>query len=142
MATEPREPDPNPLVLDTNVTTWLTDPRSPRPDWKLLVVGYTPVLTFVTVGEILHGARKWSRVRQEAIEQMLAAYTTIPGTIGVARKFADLRARFYDRLPDNDLWMAACVLAQPMSVPLATDDGHFDEIAKEFPLTVLRPVVA
>ena len=42
------------LMLDTNVLTFLTDPRNPKPEWDEVIRGRTLVLSFVTVGEILH----------------------------------------------------------------------------------------
>ena len=118
-----------PLLLDTNVYTFLTDPRKRRPDWVAAVHGRLLVLSFVTVGEVLHGA----------MEARLRAYPVVPGTFGVARKFAELRRRFHKQIGDDDLWIAACALAQPDPLPLATDDDHFDRIAAEFPLVVVRP---
>lgn len=44
---------PPALMLDTNVLTFLTDPRNPKPEWDEVIRGRTLVLSFVTVGEIL-----------------------------------------------------------------------------------------
>ena len=131
--------DPPLLILDTMVLTWITDPRGKRPDWESFVVGRTLVLTFVTVGEILHGASRWSAAHVREVEQRLAAYPVIPGTIGVARQFAVLRRRFFDQIGDNDLWIAACLLAQTVPIQLATEDAGFGRIAAEFPLVVVKP---
>jgi predicted nucleic acid-binding protein len=130
-----------PLLLDTNVYTFLTDPRKQRPDWVAAVHGRLLVLSFVTVGEVLHGAMSggWSDRNLAAMEARLRAYPVVPGTFGVARKFAELRRRFHKQIGDDDLWIAACALAQPDPLPLATDDDHFDRIAAEFPLVVVRP---
>jgi len=129
-----------PLLLDTNVYTFLTDSGKLRPEWSALVEGRTLVLPFVTVGEVLHGAVSagWSERRISAMEDRLRAYPVIPGTYGVARKFADLRCRFHKQIGDNDLWIAACALAQPNPIPLATTDDHFQLIAAEFPLVLVR----
>ncbi len=80
------------LLLDTNVLTFMTDPRQRQPGWDALVSGRTPVLTFVTVGEILHGVMqaKWGQKRIADLEARLRAHAVIPGTIGVARKYAEL----------------------------------------------------
>ena len=79
-------------------------------------------------GEILHGtlAASWPKARIAAIESRLQAYPVIPGTIGVSRKFAELQRWFYLQIGDNDLWIAACVLAHPEPVSLATSDADFD----------------
>jgi predicted nucleic acid-binding protein len=129
-----------PLLLDTNVYTFLTDSRKRRPEWGPIAEGRTLVLSFVTVGEVLHGALSggWSDRNLAAMESRLRAYPVIPGTFGVAREFAELRRRFHKQMDDNDLWIAACALAQPDPLPLATDDDHFDRIAAEFPLVLVR----
>jgi len=87
---------PPALMLDTNVLTFLTDPRNPKPAWDDVIRGRTLVLSFVTVGEILHGTLTsgWSKKQIAGVEAKLAAYPVIPGTIGVSRKYAELRRWF------------------------------------------------
>ncbi len=121
------------------VLTWLTDARNPRPEWERLTNGRTLYLSFVTVGEILHGAQKWSKARQSAIEQRLRSWPVVPGTLGVARKYAELRARYFGQIGENDLWIAACALKEPEPMALATDDKAFDRIASDFGLVLERP---
>jgi predicted nucleic acid-binding protein len=129
-----------PLLLDTTVLTWLTDPRNPHPEWDPIVRGRTLVLSFVTVGEILHATLTggWTAARMSSLETRLQAYPVIPGTVGVARKYAELRRRFFKQIGDNDLWIAACALIQPEPVSIATGDTDFDTIAAEFPLDIVR----
>lgn len=64
------------LLLDTTVLTYLTDPKNPKPEWDSVVQGRTLVLSFVTVGEILHGtlAAGWAKKRIEEVEARLQAY--------------------------------------------------------------------
>ena len=126
-------------MVDTMVLTWLTDPRNPRPDWEELTRGRLLYLSFVTVGEILHGAQGWSRQRREAIERRLASWPVVPGTTGVARRFAELRTRYHQQIGDNDLWIAACALRGPEQMALATDDAAFDRIASDYGLVIERP---
>lgn len=132
---------PQPVLLDTNVLTYLTDSRNPRPEWDAIVQGRTLILSFVTVGEILQGIMSagWSERWIVAMESRLRAYPVIPGTIGVARKYAELRRRFLKQIGENDLWIAACALAQLEPLALAPADGHFHLIAATFPLVVVRP---
>ncbi|HVL53642.1 MAG TPA: PIN domain-containing protein [Vitreimonas sp.] len=124
------------------VLTWLTDPRNPRPDWEDLTRGRVLCLSFATVGEILHGAQRWSQRRRDGIERRLASWPVVPGTIGVARKYAELRARYFDQIGENDLWIAACALRGPDLIPLATEDQAFDRVASDFGLVVERPPTA
>lgn len=129
------------LMLDTNVLTFLTDPRNPKPEWDEVIRGRTLVLSFVIVGEILHAtlASGWSKKQIADVEARLGAYPVIPGTIGVSKKYAELRRLFYKQVGDNDLWIAACALMQPEPVAIATEDRHFDAIATKFPLDIVRP---
>lgn len=130
-----------PLLLDTDVFTFLTDSKKLRPDWADAVRGRILVLSFVTVGEVLHGslAAEWSARRIADMESRLRAYPIIPGTFGVARKFAELRRRFHSQMGDDDLWIAACALAQSEPLELASSDTHFGLIAAAFPLALVRP---
>jgi predicted nucleic acid-binding protein len=127
------------LIVDTMVLSWLSDPRNPRPDWEAITTGKTLYLSFVTVGEILHGAQRWSSRRRDEIERRLSAWPVIPGTIGVARKYAELRGRFFSQIGENDLWIAACALRGPEPIALATEDRAFDRVAQEFGLLIARP---
>ena len=139
MPSDPADPPARPLLVDTNVLTWLLNRKSPRPEWDRLTTGRTLYLSFATVGEILHGAQLWGADRRQALEDRLASWPVIPGTIGVARTFAQLRARYHSQIGDNDLWIAACALSWPDPLPLATDDGDFDRIRDEFGLVIERP---
>lgn len=69
-----------PLLLDTSVLTFLTDPRNPKPEWDDVIRGRTLVLSFVTVGEILHGtlSSRWSKQRIADVEARLGAYPSSP----------------------------------------------------------------
>lgn len=130
-----------PLLLDTTVLTYLTDSRNPHPEWDEVVRGRTLVLAFVTVGEILHAtmASGWNAARIPDIEARLRAYPVIPGTIGVSRKYAELRRWYWEQIGENDLWIAACALAQTERVELATADGNYARIPGRFPLEVVGP---
>lgn len=134
------QPQP-PLLLDTTVLTYLTDPRNRHAEWDEIVRGRTLVLSFVTVGEILHATMTtgWSAARIADVEARLRAYPVIPGTIGVSRKYAELRRWYWKQIGENDLWIAACALAQTERVELATADGDYALIAERFPLGVVGP---
>jgi predicted nucleic acid-binding protein len=74
------------------------------------------------------------------LEDKLNAYDVIAGTILVARHYARLQATFGTSQQRNDLWVAACSLAQPEPFPVVTNNGDFDRIADRFPeLVVVRP---
>lgn len=129
--------DAGPVLLDTDAYTWL---QLRRQEWVELLRGRELVLSFVTIGEVLHGRHKagWgaTKIRDELTR--LEAFRTIAGTREVAERFGELARRFDVQVPSNDLWIAACALAVP--IPLATGDRtHFDPITKAFGLEVVRP---
>jgi predicted nucleic acid-binding protein len=137
----PGDEEQPPLLLDTTVLTYLTDPRNRHPEWDDVVRGRTLVLSFVTVGEILHATMMsgWNSARIADVEARLRAYPVIPGTIGVSRKYAELRRWYWKQIGENDLWIAACALAQPERVQLATADGDYSPIVERFPLDLVGP---
>jgi hypothetical protein len=66
----------------------------------------------------------------------------LTATDGVVATYAQLHARFKGRLKnggENDMWTAACALAQPDPVPVVTSNlSDFGTIAGEFPLTLVK----
>ena len=48
-------------------------------------------------------ASGWSKKQIADVEARLGAYAVIPGTIGVARKYAELRRWFFRQVGENDL---------------------------------------
>jgi predicted nucleic acid-binding protein len=101
------------------------------------------ILTFVTVGEVLHGRMKkgWGELKlQQEIDRLLA-YRTISGTSEVAQSYGLVARWFADQAPDNDLWIAACALATQL--PVATGDAkHFDPISDRLGFAIVRPAPA
>lgn len=69
--------------------------------------------------------------------------TSLTATDAVVEQYAALHARFTGRLKDggvNDMWTAACALAQPEPVPIVTNNrSDFETIASEFSLTLVHP---
>jgi predicted nucleic acid-binding protein len=54
--------------------------------------------------------------------------------------WAELYRRFKDQLGVNDIWIAACALAQPEPLALVTTDlSDFRRIAATFPLILVHP---
>lgn len=110
------------IVLDTDVASrllrgTLTDEVAGR------LVGAVPLLTFVTVGELLRGASHagWGRRRVSTLNSWLADLPVIAGDSAIARRWGELTGSALRRgrpLPANDAWIAACCLVH--EVPLAT----------------------
>lgn len=141
----PEEVPAGPLVVDTDVFSWLAWRRGRHEEFASLVQGHVLTVAFATVGELYHGAMraKWGERRLRALEEILSRYVVLPATHAVTKEWGALYARFKGRLQEdgvNDLWIAACALAQPDPLPVVTGNiNDFRTIASEFPLTVVHP---
>lgn len=142
----PEEVPDGPLCVDTDVFSWLYSGRGRHHDFRQLVDGHLLVVSFATVGELRAGALRanWGERRRGRLEQMLREnYIVLTATDAVVQKYAELYARFTGRLKGggvNDMWTAACALAQPAPVPVVTNNlADFHTIANEFPLRLVHP---
>jgi predicted nucleic acid-binding protein len=143
---KPEDVPDGPLLIDTDVFSWITWRRGPYRDFGPLVQGHTLALWFATVGELRAGAlkagygeKKWRHLE----EQIGQHYVILAATDPVVAKYAELHARFHERLKGggvNDMWTAACALAQPEPPPIVTGNrSDFEAIASEFPLQIVHP---
>lgn len=130
------------VVLDTDVASRLY--KRNLPPWLAAqLVGYRPIITFVTLAEMntwMH-LRSWGRPRRQDLEQWLQPFPVLPGTPKVARVWGEITA--YSRRrgrprPQNDTWIAACCLA--FEVPLATlNVKDYEDFAEYEGLELLVP---
>lgn len=110
-----------PVVLDTNIAS---QRFKKRPQLSLTrLIGMTPVITFVTYGEL----RKWARMRDWApnsltgLHDWLDHVPVIDSDADISATWGELAAAGAKRgraRPENDTWIAACCLVYDM--PLAT----------------------
>lgn len=137
----PDEVPEGPLLLDTTAFSYLLRGSERDRPWQELVGDHSLLIAFVTVGEVLHGALHdgWGETRMAGLEVRLAAVGVIPGTIGVARSYARLRKEFGTSKGANDLWIAACSMAQDPALPIVTGDGDFDTICEFGGMLLVRP---
>ncbi len=115
-----------PLCVDTDVFSYLHLGRGPHyQEFGELVRGRLLLLSFACVGEL----RAWAlrtklgqRRRDELHAKIRNNYLVLTPTDAVVTKYSELHARFTGRLSgggQNDMWTAACVLAQ--------EDGEFQQ---------------
>jgi len=96
------------------------------------VVGKTPALSFVTVGELLvwPKARNWGPNKTAELHKRISLTGVIPYDMALCETYADLKTKVEARgspVPTNDLWIAATAVRH--SLPLATHNRrNFDDI--------------
>jgi predicted nucleic acid-binding protein len=143
---KPEQVPHGPLLVDTDVFSWVTWGRQRHAEFGALIQGHVLALSFATVGELRAGALRagWGESRRQRLEDRIAQqYVILTATDKVTMKFAQVYARFSGQLKRggvNDMWTAACALAQPEPPPIVTGNlSDFQIIAKEFPLRLVHP---
>jgi hypothetical protein len=120
------------VVIDTDVASRLMRRTLPASVADRLV-GRTPAVTFVTVGELLRGAvqARWGARRVTELSRWLDRLVVLPADRTVAHRWGELTGRALRAgrpLPANDAWIAACCLVHDTS--LATlNVRHFQGVA-------------
>jgi tRNA(fMet)-specific endonuclease VapC len=141
---QPRDVPAGPLAVDTGVFSMVHNKRGRHADFAALIAGHPLALPFPVVGELKVGALRGDlgEKRLTELERAISACVVIPSDTRVVDKWAELHARFLDRLKGggiNDLWSAACCLVHGLSIVTA-DLGDFEKIAGEFPdLRIVHP---
>lgn len=134
-----------PLLVDTDAFSFMLTRRGRHEEFAALVTDHLLALSFATVGELRAGAARarWGPVRLEPLEFRIAATVVLRSSDEVIARYAALHARFSGRLKrggTNDMWTAACALAQPESPPIVTNNlADFQTMAGEFPLQIIHP---
>lgn len=110
------------VVLDTDAASLLHRRRLERHDAQHLI-GATPAVTFVTVGEFHKGMalRSWGERRRAELVSWIGRFLVVPYGEDVARRWGELAAAAQQRgrpRPVNDTWIAACCIDG--DVPLLT----------------------
>lgn len=141
----PAEVPPGPLLVDTDVFSWITWRRGRFREFDALIEGHVLALSFATVAELRAGVLigGWGERRRHTLEERIAQYVVLTATDPVTQRFAEIYARFRDQLKDggiNDMWVAATALAQTHQPPIVTGNrSDFERIATEFPLVIVHP---
>lgn len=140
----PDEVPDGPLMLDTDVFSWLVWERDPWEGFATLVFGHPFVLAFATVGELRAGAIKaFGEKRRRELERRIKECVVLPSTDAVVWNYANLQARYKDNLRGdgtNDMWIAACALAESPSIPIVTGNiSDFGRMQQDFPIRLVHP---
>lgn len=129
------------MVLDTDVASRSFKGRVP-PALGARLTGAQPLVTFVTVGELIQWTRlrRWGPRNRAMLDAWLSGKPVITGGKSVAAIWGDLSAAATQRgrpRPVNDTWIAACCLAYDL--PLATlNIKDFADFAEYDGLSLIR----
>jgi len=138
----PEDVPAGPLVVDTDVASWLRAGSPKAEPFKQLLRGHVLCLSFATVGELWAGAENagWGQERRDGLEAFIRTHVVLPVDEAVTMEWARIHAAVRDQVDANDEWTAACALAQAPPLPIATGNvKHFRPIASRFALTIVHP---
>jgi tRNA(fMet)-specific endonuclease VapC len=132
------------LLVDTDVFSRLADADPAYEGFRAFTHGRYLFIAFVTVGEVLAGARAkdLGPKRLALIESSFQAYGVLPGNAAVARTYGHLWALLKNAgrpVGTNDLWIASVALSQDPPLPLLTNDRGFENIASVSDLILVGP---
>jgi predicted nucleic acid-binding protein len=102
-----------PLAVDTDVFSMVHNRRGRHAEFAPLIEGHPLALPFAVVGELKVGAIRGGlqSTRLHALTAAIRTCVVIPTDARVVDKWAELHARFLNRLKGegiNDLWIASC----------------------------------
>ncbi len=142
----PEDVPAGPILVDTDVATWLLTGAVQREPWLPLLRGHVLVLSFANVGELLAlpVVRSWGRDRSGAwSDGIRKTFVVLPFTIAVAEQWATLHVKYRGHMQHggaNDLWVAASALSADPLLPLATNNlSDFTKVAMDHPLHLIHP---
>lgn len=120
----------NVLALDTNIAIALLT-GDPAVAARVRQAGVL-VLPVIVLGELRFGALNSTKPAENLapVDRLAAECQVLPIDARTAAFYADVRAALKKRgrpIPENDVWIAA--LCVQHTIPLATRDAHFGEVA-------------
>lgn len=135
-----------PLLIDTDVATWLLTGVSESEPWLPLLRGHLLTLSFVNVGELLAlpVSRSWGTTRTAKWSQAIRShFVVLPFNVAVTEQWAPLHVKYKGHMQRggaNDLWVAASALSADPPLPLATNNlSDFTKVAADHPLRLIHP---
>lgn len=134
-----------PLLIDTDVFSDLYSKTGRHEEFAALMAGHTLAMSFACYGEALARGYvlKWGDTRMDRLRLALRRFIILPYSAAVAERWAPMHARLRDNLHGqgtNDLWTAACAMAQPERPAIVTNNlGDFRRIAEHFDIRLVHP---
>ena len=108
-------------VVDTNIVSILLKDKPPARLYRRHMVGHRPVISFMTLAELLEGAERarWGEKKRQELEKALTNYLLIHSSREVCELWARVRTeRRRQPIAGDDAWIAATALA--FNCPLIT----------------------
>lgn len=135
-----------PLLIDTDVATWLLTGVAQAEPWRPLLRGHVLTLSFVNVAELLALpiSRSWgTKKRADWSEAIRRNFVVLPFAVAITEQWASLHVKYQGHMQRggaNDLWVASSALAAEPQLPLATNNlSDFLKVAADYPLQLLHP---
>jgi tRNA(fMet)-specific endonuclease VapC len=128
----------NPIVIvDTDIFSYWVKKDNRGDLFRPYVIGRTPALVFVTVGELYYWAykRNWGTEKVQRLENKFDEYLVLPYDEAVCRYFAIVRHQLEgqgEMINYADYWVAACALR--FDCPLLTYNYHHFSRIKDIKL--------
>lgn len=142
----PEDVPAGPLLVDTDVATWLLVDSDRASPWKPLLRGHLLAISFANVDELLALpiSRTWGESRtKDWTEAIRSTFVVVPFSAKVAELWAPLHVRYRGHLHKggaNDLWVAATALAATPQRPVATNNlSDFQKLADGSSLRLVHP---
>ena len=108
-------------LVDTNIVSFLLKKKPIGRRYQHHLVGHQPVISFMTLAELLEGAERahWGDQKRADLERTLGTYVIVESSLQLCEIWARIRAgRRKQPIAVDDAWIAAKALAY--DCPLAT----------------------
>jgi len=142
----PADVPSGPVLVDTDVASWLLTDSTGVSPWKALLRGHLLALSFVNVGELLAFAhvKRWGEQRREQWAAGIRSnFVVLPHSSRLAETWAPLHVKYSGHMQKrgaNDLWIAASALTAQPPLPLATGNlSDFSKVAADHALQLVHP---
>lgn len=119
-----------PIVVDTDVVSFLFKSHSLAPAYQTILAGRALAVSLFTVAEIEYGmeVKNWGATRRDLMRRFLARFTMLLPDAETARLWARIKSYCEKKgrpITFADAWIAATALR--LNVPLATHNaGDFE----------------
>lgn len=127
---------PSRIILDTDAFSFLHEGKPQASGYGPVLRGAIPCVAFVTVGELLFGAKSagWGAPRLGRLQNAIRRCVVLPFNVQLAELWADVKVDakknglpLAHREHSNDLWIAACGLFYQAPV-LTGNVKHFRDV--------------